>query len=137
MRVDYDTGEVVADGMIKLQGTFFSAVLSSSPLLASNGNVTIETGVAGANTAIRLKVCKRNVWVDVRQQPSILNGPDSSQIVGNIDKADVFRLGIAAFSEAEMKAAGVTLPLYLHALVSALQYNSRSYNTFLFGVGPR
>lgn len=106
LRVDYDTGEVVADGMIKLQGTFFSAVLSS----ASNSNDTIETGVAAADAAvIRLKVCKRNVWVNIRQQPSILNEPDSSQFVGSADKSDVFRLGIAAFSEADMKAAGVTL----------------------------
>jgi hypothetical protein len=109
LRVNYDTGEVVADGLIKLQGTFFSAILCPSPLLASNRNLTIEKGVAADDTIIRLKVCKRNVWVDIRQQPNILNDPDSSQFIGSIYKSDVFRLGIAAFSEAEMKAAGVTI----------------------------
>ena len=100
LRVNYDTGEVVADGLIKLQGTFFSAILCQSPLLASNRNLTIEKSVAADDTIIRLKVCKRNVWVDIRQQPNILNDPDASQFIGSIDKSDVFRLGIAAESNA-------------------------------------
>ena len=114
LRVDYDRGEVLADGIMQLQGTFFSAVRVATPQQhAANSSGLV--GDENEGDLVRLKVCKRNVWLEVRGQTDGLmdRGPDAAtDLIHAMDSSKsryspviITRLGITAFSEEEQLEA--------------------------------
>eukprot|EP01038_Epipyxis_sp_PR26KG_P012436 gene12436-16680_t len=67
LKLDYDSGELKASGMLRLEGTYFAAVavnVSTVPDIQDKYfNITNREEIQH----FKLKVCKQNLWFEVRQ----------------------------------------------------------------------
>jgi hypothetical protein len=100
LRVDYDRNEILADGFLKLQGDFFSAV----PVPPSHTST-------GSPSSMLLKVCKRNVWIQVQMEYNAdLFATESGSELLQGDASRPYRLGILPFSTAQKQILGGVNP---------------------------
>ena len=65
VRFDYRTGDLLNDGIIKTEGTYFSLVKASPSSILDNPSITRE------GRPIHLKVCHQELWFEVQGTSSL------------------------------------------------------------------
>jgi hypothetical protein len=67
LRLDYETGLVLTDALIRLEATFFSAVSYNTTSASFLQNKFLNLTDRDSFSHVRLKVCDKDLWIDVRQ----------------------------------------------------------------------